>query len=605
MRDLSTPGSYLRAFALLLLIYGQCLPCQAASSYAIVIGISRYHSTNWPYLPNGRSDAEHMAAALSKQGFAVRSFLDSGATRQNIDAYIEDELAPKLTKADRVLFFFAGHGATQTNGSQDFGFIVPYDATEAQSSWISMGHLRELSAVLNAAHHQLFILDSCFGGLLVARGQFLPHQTPNYIAALQTRISRTVITAGGKDQRVADSGVEGQSLFVHEFIRALEVADVRKTGYVTVTDIFHFIQHAASTAEQTPVIGTLPGDESGEMIFASPYYGTGSTVRVGISPESRASVNASDLLRSSAGVRAGNRIDSRTSAAENERNAEMPKPGQTFRDCLDGSCPWMVVTPPGSFQMGSRPSEIGRGTDEGPVHTVRIDYALAVGKYPITRGEWRRYLSETHGSGSDNCFGLNQAKRTAEIGQQYTWLNPGFIQEENHPVVCVTWQEAQDYVTWLAKKTGHHYRLLSEAEYEYLERAGTDSPYPWGATSDAQCEHTNAADATLKAGHGGPRWSYATCRDNVEFTSSVDHFPPNDFGLYDMDGNAASWVQDCYHENYPDRSADGSARESANCTARVVRGAAWSYDPVWLRSAYRFYWLDGRNFIGLRVARSR
>lgn len=135
-----------------------------------------------------------------------------------------------------------------------------------------MDKIREYSRVLNTARHQLFILDSCFSGQLISRGPLLDSTTPDYIEALRSRVARTVITAGGKDQRVTDSGFQHTSLFTHELVRAVRdgLADVRQDGFITVNDIFTFILRSASTSDQTPSLGTLPGDEAGEMVFVSP-----------------------------------------------------------------------------------------------------------------------------------------------------------------------------------------------------------------------------------------------------------------------------------------------------------------------------------------------
>jgi formylglycine-generating enzyme required for sulfatase activity len=136
-------------------------------------------------------------------------------------------------------------------------------------------------------------------------------------------------------------------------------------------------------------------------------------------------------------------------------------PGTVFRDCDDLSCPKMVVIPAGSFQMGSPPSDKDGRDDQLPVHKVKIGYSFAVGKYPVTRGEWRQYLKASGHSGSNNCSSFNGVGWLREA--EYTWSNPGFPQEDIHPVVCISWEEATDYAEWLAQTTGHHYRLLSEA----------------------------------------------------------------------------------------------------------------------------------------------
>src|SRR5581483_1794827 len=209
------------AVALQFLLLGVTCYAGETRSYAIVIGISDYKDPHWPHLPNGRPDAEQMAAVLARQGFQVHSFLDQNATVTRIDAYIEDDLAPQLQSNDRVLFFFSGHGQTRTVGSQEFGYVVPHEATTAASTWISMDKIKEYSQVLNNARHQLFILDSCFSGLLITRAPVLPPETPHYIEQLNLRTARTVITAGGKNQRVVDSGYQHMSLFTYEIVRAL------------------------------------------------------------------------------------------------------------------------------------------------------------------------------------------------------------------------------------------------------------------------------------------------------------------------------------------------------------------------------------------------
>lgn len=253
-----------------------------------------------------------------------------------------------------------------------------------------------------------------------------------------------------------------------------------------------------------------------------------------------------------------------------------PKP---FRDCQD-ACPWMVTIPPGRFLMGSPSGEDGHEDDESPVHEVIIGHAFSVSEYPVTRGQWRQYVEAAHPS-LTGCGGAS-------------WLNPGFGQQDSHPVVCVTWNEAEDYTLWLSRKTAHHYRLLSESEYEYVNRAGTRTPYFWGYSSDGQCRYANGDDPS------------AGCSDGYPYTSPVGAFRPNAFGLYDTTGNVLSWTQDCWHGSYRGAPADGSPwTASGNCAYRVLRGGAWNNVPHGLRSAFRVRVAASiaYNFVGLRVAR--
>jgi formylglycine-generating enzyme required for sulfatase activity len=244
----------------------------------------------------------------------------------------------------------------------------------------------------------------------------------------------------------------------------------------------------------------------------------------------------------------------------------------TFHDSKDSfSGPEMVVIPPGRFRMGSPSNEAGRTDDEGPLHEVHIGYAFAVGKYPITRGEWRQYVVDTGHSGSD------------EPGE--SWLDPSYPQDDSHPVVYVSWNEAQDYASWLSQKTGHRYRLLSEAEYEYINRAGSRSAYFWGSAWEGYSHH-------LK-------------RDGSRGSWPVGKLKPNAFGVYDTSGHVWCWTQDCWHDDYSGAPTDGSAwTTGGDCRRRVLRGGAWFNDSATLRVAHRSWHYAASNGPGFRLART-
>jgi formylglycine-generating enzyme required for sulfatase activity len=167
------------------------------------------------------------------------------------------------------------------------------------------------------------------------------------------------------------------------------------------------------------------------------------------------------------------------------------------------------------------------------------------------------------------------------------------------PVIYVNWDDAQQYVTWLAKVTGKPYRLPNEAEYEYATRAGTESAYAWG--NDIGKDNTNCNGC-------GSQW------DSKKQTSPVGFFAANAFGLYDMVGNVWAWVEDCYHPSYEsqtpkgtaDAPVDGSAWTSGDCSRRVVRGGSWYASSAELRSANRDRDTTGARIdkLGFRVART-
>jgi formylglycine-generating enzyme required for sulfatase activity len=224
----------------------------------------------------------------------------------------------------------------------------------------------------------------------------------------------------------------------------------------------------------------------------------------------------------------------------------------------------MVEIPAGKFAMGTPDGD----ADEKPVREVHVDAPLAVGRYETTFDEWEACVKD------GGCL-KNPEPKDEGWGRG------------RRPVIYVSWLDATEYVGWLSHKTGKHYRLLSEAEWEYAARAGTTSKYAFG-------DSINAQQAKFSAGKQGEGQ-----------TVEVGSFPPNNWGLYDMHGNVWEWVEDCYEPNYIGAPTDGSPRIDPGCPSRVLRGGSWDYGPEDLRSALRYrlppiYRVDE---IGFRVAR--
>ena len=292
----------------------------------------------------------------------------------------------------------------------------------------------------------------------------------------------------------------------------------------------------------------------------------------------------------------------REAPAEGNKS-EVPLPervGKVFRDCE--GCPEMVVVSAGSFEMGSPSSEAGRDDDEGPVRRVTIGEPFAVGVKEVTRGEYMRFVRATGHSAGDSCWTYEDGEW--RIGGGRNWEDPGFGQTDGHPVVCVNWEDAKGYVEWLSRETGEEYRLLSEAEWEYVARGGSGTARYWG--KDGQCRYANGADRALKGRYSDLEWEVASCNDGHVHTAPVGSFAPNGFGLYDVLGNVWEWVEDCWNKSYAGAPSDGHAWESGNCGRRVLRGGSWSHFPRFLRSASRYWDTPGsRNYNdGFRVART-
>lgn len=233
-----------------------------------------------------------------------------------------------------------------------------------------------------------------------------------------------------------------------------------------------------------------------------------------------------------------------------------PSPGAAIRDCAE--CPEVVVLAAGDFLMGS-----GKTPFDRPVHKVLIEKPFAIGRTEVTVADW------------DLCL--------AEGGCKYRPDDQGFGGGD-HPVINISWFDTKDYLAWLSKKTGKTYRLPSEAEWEYAARGGTTTAYSWGnslgshAANCSDCGNDSDGRQTLPA----------------------RSFKPNGYGLYDMAGNAAEWVEDCWNLSYRGAPKDASPREAGSCGQRVLRGGSFDTSAAYAKPSARFrydadvrYWANG------------
>lgn len=281
-------------------------------------------------------------------------------------------------------------------------------------------------------------------------------------------------------------------------------------------------------------------------------------------------------------------------------------PGSVFHDCAE--CPAMVVVPPGAFSMGFDGGEEGRY--EGPVRKVQITKAFAAGRFPITNAEYARFSQSTGRRPGEGCNFWDFERRELVSLSGSSWRDPGHGRpiRDTEPVVCVSWNDSKAYVAWLSEQTGRSYRLLTEAEWEYVASEGADTEYPWGDNPDKACAYANVPDRSMVArfGDGQIKWSSVDCDDGHAGLAPVDAFPPNAFGIQGLIGNSWEWVEDCYVVPYPDKPLDGSAVQvDGECERRSVRGGAWISSPFRQRPSWR-----GRDpedkltfIFGFRVAR--
>jgi formylglycine-generating enzyme required for sulfatase activity len=232
----------------------------------------------------------------------------------------------------------------------------------------------------------------------------------------------------------------------------------------------------------------------------------------------------------------------------------VPRLGEVFKDCAE--CPEMVAIPAGRFLMGSARFEANSHRDEGPQRWVNVP-RLAIGRFEVTQSQWQAFMGS----------------------------NPSFFRAcgPSCPVENVSWNDAQEFLRRLSQKTGHEYRLPSEAEWEYAARSGTTTAYPWGDQ--------------FESGRS----------NNGVRTVPVGGYPANAFGLHDMHGNVWEWVQEAWHQDYTGAPIDGSAWVTdGDPSRRVLRGGSWYGTPRDLRSASRIRLTPSirDSNAGFRVVRS-
>ena len=245
-----------------------------AASWALIVGIDAYEQ--WPKLQYAVNDAKAVKNELvDHYGFAedhVIVLTDQEATRNGILAAFETRLAQAVRKDDRLLVFFAGHGATrQLSSGRNLGYIIPSDSDPGQiaATAIPMTEIQNIAEGL-VAKHILFVMDACYSGLGLTRGGMASSR--NFLTDNARRVGRQMLTAGGADQMVADSGPNGHSVFTWAVLQGLGgKADLNGDGIVTATELAAYVAPAvAGTSHQTPAFGSLPGSEGGEFILELP-----------------------------------------------------------------------------------------------------------------------------------------------------------------------------------------------------------------------------------------------------------------------------------------------------------------------------------------------
>lgn len=301
--------------------------------------------------------------------------------------------------------------------------------------------------------------------------------------------------------------------------------------------------------------------------------------------------------------------------------AARAEPTVSSRDCAQ--CPALVRVPAGRFMLGStkEEQEIAEELDlefemtqwENPRFEVSIEQPFYIGVTEVTVGQFRHFVMATgYRTEAERFFNEGCATHVKTEGpwrkrRTKNWRNPAFVQSDDHPVVCVSWNDAQAYVKWLSRHTGAQYFLPSEAQWEYVARAGSSTARFWGDDPSRACEYANIADrAAWRWGVPGSGETYIhDCDDRHVHTAPVASFKANAFGVHDILGNVYEWVDDCWDNRYDPTLTDGRSQTTGDCSKKSVRGGSWEATQGLARSATRGEWDTNAaiSTTGFRVAK--
>ncbi|EDN69626.1 peptidase family C14 [Beggiatoa sp. PS] len=511
-----------------------------AARLALIIGNGDYQKV--ASLDNPVNDAKDMAAVLKNLGFAVT--LETDASKRTMTNAVR-QFGQQLNNGDVGLFYYSGHGM-QFNRRN---YLVPPEANIQTGADIEFEGL-DASFVLaqmeqaNRRGVNLMILDACRDN---------PYKTNikslrKGLAKMQSPVGSLIAYATAPDLASYGDSNTRNSIYTQYLLEAL-----RQKAYLSILDML---------TEVTRQVVKRTGSQQ------IPWQASSLTQRF--------------CFAECGGWRPNIPLQASTPPSlELPPLPDLPAIAHTnFRDRLkDGSLgPEMVWIPAGRFRMGDIQGEGDGYNNNKPVHSVNVKQ-FAMGKYEVTVSEFRRFVNATGyaAKGEEGCWTYSDGDWGYK--EDANWRNPHFSQNNNHPVVCVSWYDATAYVKWLTQQTNKKYRLPTEAEWEYAARAGTETKYWWGnniGSNKANCYKDR-------------------CGDNFEYTAPVGSFAANSFGLFDTVGNVWEWTCSDYEEKYGGKEQDCILSNNHD-DYRVLRGGSWYNDLDFLRAADR----NGRNYPGSR-----
>ena len=572
---------------LALLLAAACLlPAHAAPKrVALLIGNSQYQFES--SLPNPVRDVRLLAQSLRGLGFSAEVL--ENLPKREMDLAIK-RFVRDSAGADTALLYYAGHGQQPSKGGRSF--LLPVNANAVDDDQLEADGVpaediaAQLERLPNPARLRLVVLDACRNTRAVSRstvrGLAPPARTDSFtLIAYSTDANAVAQDGAGQNspyalalaKHLSGLGARPVRQVFEDTGREVRLATRQQQSPRTYGDLesrigLDGVELASAPPEPKPPVVDAELQQWTAALRANTEAGYGEYLRAYPS-----GVYAGAARNALAAIKPQPVPDPRPGPAPAPVPVPQPQPGQVVKDC--GECPELVVIPAGEFTMGSPTNEPSRSDNEGPQRRVKVSGFLA-GRYEVTYEQWDACVAAGGCSHKPEDRGWGRGQR---------------------PVIKVSWEDAQQYVKWLSGKTGKGYRLLSEAEWEYVARAGTSTPFWTG-------QMISAAQANFDGRYtynGSEKGEYR------QKTVPVGSFGANAFGLYDTAGNVREWVQDVWHDNYSGAPSDGGAWMSGgDQTRRVLRGGSWDYFPLVLRSAIRNrYSPDYRDDdTGFRIART-
>ncbi len=588
----------------------------AGKRYALLVGINRYRNDRLRPLDYAEADASELAQLLRQAGYEVTLLTGSAKaddqlpTKSNIERQLHRVLRQCRDKDDMALVALAGHGLQfepQDEKDKPECYFCPVDARPFRDETDSLVSLSRVYSELQKSHAAMKVLlvDACRDDPDANRGM----RGVDADSAPRPPVGVAALFSCRAGERAYEHERLGHGVFFHYALEGLRGKAKDSDEEVTFAGLAAYVSRRVSKevprlvgggARQSP---HLKADYSTEPVL----IGGGADARVeperAVAPFSAAKARA---LQKAWADYLGKKVIEEV-------------------DLGYGVTMELVLIPPGTFVMGSPADEEEHRDNEGPAHEVELTQPFWMGKFEVTRGQFRRFVdaedykteAETDGRGGDKYVPENK-NFYSSAGKEYNWRHTGFTQSDDHPVTNVTWNDAMSFCRWVSRKAYGKIRLPTEAQWEYCCRAGTITRFYSGDADTSLRQVANIADLSLK-----PRWAHATSLDkefdkiiadwfaevswddSYPFTAPVGQFRPNAFGLYDMHGNACEWCADWFGEY-----ADGRLRDPEGPAAgsgRVFRGGGATSTPRHCRSARRDSLPATRLFLplGFRVVLMR